>query len=47
MFKKQKFLKTLNKEIPQAYAILIIVLFGLVAGVLLIYQYWKMYQVFE
>jgi len=46
MSEKQKILKTLNKEIPQAYAVLIIVLFGLIAGLFLIYQYWKMYQIF-
>ncbi len=47
MFEKQKFLRILNREIPQAYAVLIIVLFGLAAGMFLIYQYWKICQIFE
>ena len=47
MFKKEKILRTLNKKIPQAYAVLILVLFGFLLAVFLIYQYWKIYQMFE
>jgi len=47
MVRKQKILRTLNKEIPQTYAVLIILLCGIIVGIFLIYQYWKTFQIFK
>lgn len=47
MFEERKKLRIPDRKISQSHAVLIIILFGMIAGEILIYQYLKICQVFK